>query len=147
MCGLSTVVTPAGASLTMYREIRSYANSIWDDNNNNNILRIIFVPRSTRCMFSLPLGIREMKPLSASKPLFRRTRSQLPSSVRPSQALLAVPGDCWDAVCAFCSPRETCLTDPIICRRTRKRTTGWSAEQITFTSLAFVMFCSSIVSF
>ena len=30
------VVTPAGASLTMYREIRSYANSIWDDNNNNN---------------------------------------------------------------------------------------------------------------
>ena len=37
MCGLSTVVTPAGASLTMYREIRSYANSIWDDNNNNNI--------------------------------------------------------------------------------------------------------------
>ena len=34
MCGLSTVVTPAGASLTMYREIRSYANSIWDDNNN-----------------------------------------------------------------------------------------------------------------
>ena len=32
---LSTVVTPAGASLTMYREIRSYANSIWDDNNNN----------------------------------------------------------------------------------------------------------------
>ena len=39
MCGLSTVVTPAGASLTMYREIRSYANSIWDDNNNNNMLR------------------------------------------------------------------------------------------------------------
>ena len=39
MCGLSTVVTPAGASLTMYREIRSYANSIWDDNNNNNIAR------------------------------------------------------------------------------------------------------------
>ena len=36
MCGLSTVVTPAGASLTMYREIRSYANSIRDDNNNNN---------------------------------------------------------------------------------------------------------------
>ena len=36
MCGLSTVVTPAGASLTMYREIRSYANSIWDDNNNNH---------------------------------------------------------------------------------------------------------------
>ena len=36
MCGLSTVVTPAGASLTMYREIRSYANSIWDDNNNNS---------------------------------------------------------------------------------------------------------------
>ena len=36
MCGLSTVVTPAGASLTMYLEIRSYANSIWDDNNNNN---------------------------------------------------------------------------------------------------------------
>ena len=36
MCGLSTVVTPAGASITMYREIRSYANSIWDDNNNNN---------------------------------------------------------------------------------------------------------------
>ena len=33
MCGLSTVVTPAGASLTMYREIRPYANSIWDDNN------------------------------------------------------------------------------------------------------------------
>ena len=29
-------MTPAGASLTMYREIRSYANSIWDDNNNNN---------------------------------------------------------------------------------------------------------------
>ena len=40
MCGLSTVVTPAGASLTMYREIRSYANSIWDDNNNNNENRI-----------------------------------------------------------------------------------------------------------
>ena len=37
MCGLSTVVTPAGASLTMYREIRPHANSIWDDNNNNNI--------------------------------------------------------------------------------------------------------------
>ena len=37
MCGLSTVVTPAGASLTMYREIRPYANSIWDDNNNNNV--------------------------------------------------------------------------------------------------------------
>ena len=36
MCGLSTVVTPAGASLTMYREIRPYANSTWDDNNNNN---------------------------------------------------------------------------------------------------------------
>ena len=36
MCGLSTVVTPAGASLTMYREIRPYANSIWDDNNNNS---------------------------------------------------------------------------------------------------------------
>ena len=33
MCGLSTVVTPAGASLLMYREIHSYANSIWDDNN------------------------------------------------------------------------------------------------------------------
>ena len=32
MCGLSTVVTPAGASL-MYREIRSYANSIWDCNS------------------------------------------------------------------------------------------------------------------
>ena len=37
-CGLSTVVTPAGASLTMYREIRSYANSIWDNNNNNNMV-------------------------------------------------------------------------------------------------------------
>ena len=36
MCGLSTVVTPAGASLLMYRDIHSYANSIWDDNNNNN---------------------------------------------------------------------------------------------------------------
>ena len=36
MCGLSTVVTPAGASLTMYREIRSYANSIWDDNTNTH---------------------------------------------------------------------------------------------------------------
>ena len=43
MCGLSTVVTPAGASLTMYREIRSYANRIWDDNNNNNILVFILV--------------------------------------------------------------------------------------------------------
>ena len=42
MCGLSTVVTPAGASLTMYREIRSYANSIWDDNNNNNN-KIVFL--------------------------------------------------------------------------------------------------------
>ena len=43
MCGLSTVVTPAGASITMYREIRSYANSIWDDNNNNNnnIMQIV----------------------------------------------------------------------------------------------------------
>ena len=39
MCGLSTVVTPAGASLTMYREIRSYANSIWDDNNNCHTLK------------------------------------------------------------------------------------------------------------
>ena len=38
MCGLSTVVTPAGASLTMYREIRSYANSIWDDNNTYQVL-------------------------------------------------------------------------------------------------------------
>ena len=34
MCGLSTVVTPAGASLQTYREIYFYANSIWDDNNN-----------------------------------------------------------------------------------------------------------------
>ena len=47
MCGLSTVVTPAGASLTVYREIRSYANSIWDDNNNNilgtlNILYFLY---------------------------------------------------------------------------------------------------------
>ena len=41
MCGLSTVVTPAGASLTMYREIRSYANSIWDDNNNNNYIGVV----------------------------------------------------------------------------------------------------------
>ena len=24
----------------MYREIRSYANSIWDDNNNNNNMRV-----------------------------------------------------------------------------------------------------------
>ena len=38
MCGLSTVVTPAGASLTMYREIRPYANSIWDDNNKYNTI-------------------------------------------------------------------------------------------------------------
>ena len=29
MCGLFTVVTPAGASLPMYRERYSYANSIW----------------------------------------------------------------------------------------------------------------------
>ena len=42
MCGLSTVVTPAGASLTMYREIRSYANSIWDDNNNNNCMIVLW---------------------------------------------------------------------------------------------------------
>ena len=47
MCGLSTVVTPAGASLTMYREIRSYANSIWDDNNNNNIQRIVLATEET----------------------------------------------------------------------------------------------------
>ena len=44
MCGLSTVVTPDGASLTMYREIRSYANSIWDDNNNNNNQVDLFSP-------------------------------------------------------------------------------------------------------
>ena len=44
MCGLSTVVTPAGASLTMYREIRSYANSIWDDNNNNKKGRFDIFP-------------------------------------------------------------------------------------------------------
>ena len=44
MCGLSTVVTPAGASLTMYREIRSYANSIWDDNNTPKLCnRFCFV--------------------------------------------------------------------------------------------------------
>ena len=46
MCGLSTVVTPAGASLTMYREIRSYANSIWDDNNNNNNSGVVIPPSS-----------------------------------------------------------------------------------------------------
>ena len=45
MCGLSTVVTPAGASLTMYREIRSYANSIWDDNNNNNSVTALLTRR------------------------------------------------------------------------------------------------------
>ena len=85
--------------------------------------------RSTRCLLSLPRGIRE-KPLSASTSLFRRTRSQLPCSMRPSQ-VLAVLGDCWDAVCAFCSPRETCPADPsvggpgreLICR------TGWQSSR------------------
>ena len=53
MCGLSTVVTPVGASLTMYREIRSYANSIWDDNNNKGIVvlrfRVVYLIRSLWC--------------------------------------------------------------------------------------------------
>ena len=84
--------------------------------------------RSTRCQLSLPRGIRE-KTLSASTPLFRGTRSQLPCSMRPSQALV-VPGDCWDAACAFCSPRETCPADPsvgpgreLVCR------TGWQPSR------------------
>ena len=25
-----------------------------------------------------------------------------------------MPGDCWDAVCALCSPQETCPTDPSV---------------------------------
>ena len=42
-------MTPAGASLTMYREIRSYANSIWDDNNNNRpALRVRIVENTSR---------------------------------------------------------------------------------------------------
>ena len=55
MCGLSTVVTPAGASLTMYREIRPYANSIWDDNNNNKTAlctSLCFRRRSSRYVAS-----------------------------------------------------------------------------------------------
>ena len=36
VCGLSTVVTPAGASLSMYREIYSHANSIWDDDDDDD---------------------------------------------------------------------------------------------------------------
>ena len=51
MCGLSTVVTPAGASLTMYREIRSYANSIWDDNNNNNNNPTLYAPKKLSGLF------------------------------------------------------------------------------------------------
>ena len=54
MCGLSTVVTPAGASLTMYREIRSYANSIWDDNNNmkTGSENITAIMRKRRILFA-----------------------------------------------------------------------------------------------
>ena len=46
MCGLSTVVTPAGAFLQTYREIYFNAYSIWDDNNNmviNNVSVIIII--------------------------------------------------------------------------------------------------------
>ena len=51
-----------------------------------------------------------VKPANGIQPAFwfRGTRSQLPSSMRPS---LTVPGDFWDAACAFCSPRKTCPTD------------------------------------
>ena len=38
VCGLSTVVTPAGAFLSMYREIYSHANSIWDDDDDDDDL-------------------------------------------------------------------------------------------------------------
>ena len=86
---------------------------------------IVFVHRCTGCLLSLPLGIRE-KPLSVSTPSFRGTQSQLLCSMRPSQAL-AVPGHCWDAVCAFCSARETCPTDPSV--RQEDQEENWSAEQ------------------
>ena len=39
MCGLSPVVTPAGACLQTYREIYFNAYSTWDDNNNNKTKR------------------------------------------------------------------------------------------------------------
>ena len=60
----------------MYREIRSYANSIWDDNNNNNnkegvryVLRInqannySFFRPSYRTELLLYVAIREKLPL------------------------------------------------------------------------------------
>ena len=41
MCGLSPVVTPAGACLQTYREIYFNAYSTWDDNNNNNCYSVV----------------------------------------------------------------------------------------------------------
>ena len=46
--------------------------------------------------------------------------------------IVAVPEDCWDAVCAFCLPRETCPTDPSV-GGPRKRT-GLPNRLATFTS-------------
>ena len=57
MCGLSTVVTPAGASLTMYREIRSYANSIWDDNNNNSGMFVVKICRTPSSRYLLTVDL------------------------------------------------------------------------------------------
>ena len=65
----------------MYREIRSYANSIWDDNNNNNnvaaavVVVVVITPLvsnpkklqySTRCI---------KKNMNASKPSNHQSKS------------------------------------------------------------------------
>ena len=68
MCGLSTVVTPAGASLTMYREIRSYANSIWDDNNNNNMGIVYIIVLVLYVNHLSPIPVAPVVQLVTSKP-------------------------------------------------------------------------------
>ena len=53
VCGLSTVVTPAGASLSMYREIYSHANSIWDDDDDDDDDDDEYIYLSSFCSTSL----------------------------------------------------------------------------------------------
>ena len=40
----------------MYREIRSYANSIWDDNNNNNNNTIMYRDTTKYCKLNINFG-------------------------------------------------------------------------------------------
>ena len=63
VCGLSTVVTPAGASLSMYREIYSHANSIWDDDDDDGCaLFLRNLVSGHECGSVFPVGVEPGSP-------------------------------------------------------------------------------------